>query len=758
MDRRNFNRLLALSGAGSALNIKPWLALPSVSAEDQAAQASNTSRALAPVQFDTVCYRVNGNPTFLYSGEFHYFRVPKSDWRRRMDLFQAAGGNCLATYIPWCLHEPEEGKFVFRNETGALDFEAFLRVARDTGLYVIARPGPYQYSELKYDGLPGWLCENYPELHAKDIEGKSFRTSSVSYVHPLFLEKAHTWFDHVAPIIAAHTVSRGGPVAITQLDNEMTGIHIWFGSLDYNPVSMGFGKPDGRYPRFLRRRYDDVGALNHAYATTFKSFEEVKPVAPAGNATTAQVRRAKDYFDFYLATVAEYAGLLAGWLRAHGVDTPLTHNSGGPTMNTNYLESVEALGNKTFLLGSDHYYNLDQSWTQNNPTPQYAATIFVSLETLRLMGYPATVMEMPSGSASDWPPVTAGDCKACYWTNLALGMKGSNYYIFTGGPNPPGVGATTDVYDYGAPIGAKNEMRPLYEVQKELGKFLERTTWLNEGEREFDCRFALDFEYSRSGQYWKNRGEFLVSSAEAWDFLRTGVLTTALCASLSPVFCDLRKDDWIGDRFTPVVLVSSSSLAREKQERVIRFLKAGGRLLIAPVLPVVDENLQACTLLRDFLGSPVIERNPGGFARITILDVENVLDNGENYFTHDLPAGAQAIGKDESTRRILAWESSTEGGGRATFLGFRWLHAMREHSRMLESLMALLGLERRVECSNPNLWTSLRSAGGRSALFIMNLFTSPQEAAIRCRPGGRNGVRDLGQQKLDPMSVKYLEI
>ena len=186
------------------------------------------------------------------------------------------------------------------------------------GLYVIARPGPYQYSELKYDGLPGWLCENYPELHAKDIEGKSFRTSSISYVHPLFLEKAHTWFDHVAPIIAAHTVSRGGPVAITQLDNEMTGIHIWFGSLDYNPVSMGFGKPDGRYPRFLRRRYDEVGALNHAYATTFKSFEEVKPLVPAGSAAAAQVRRAKDYFDFYLATVAEYAGTPRGMVTRAG--------------------------------------------------------------------------------------------------------------------------------------------------------------------------------------------------------------------------------------------------------------------------------------------------------------------------------------------------------------------------------------------------------------------------------------------------------
>jgi len=756
MDRRTFNRILAMSGAGSALGAKS--ALASFSGNPQAPPLPDASRRLAPVKFDTVSYRINEKPTYLYSGEFHYFRVPKADWRRRMELFREAGGNCVATYLPWYLHEPEEGRIVFGGESGVLDFEAFLHTAQEVGLYVIARPGPYQYTEMKYDGLPGWLCENYPELHAQNLDGASFRISSVSYLHPLFLEKARKWFDHVAPIIAARTVSKGGPIALTQLDNELAGIHIWFGSLDYNPVTMGFGKPEGRYPRFLRQRYGDVAAMNRTYGTTFESFEKAKPMVLPDSAGVAQIRRVKDYFDFYLGTIGEYAQTLAGWLREHGVGTPLIHNSAGPTMNAYFLETVEALGNKTFLLGSDHYYNLDQSWGQNNPTPQYAVSIFASLEMLRLMGYPPTVMEMPSGSASDWPPVTPGDCKACYWTNLALGMKGDNYYIFTGGPNPPDAGTTTDVYDYGAPIGAKNELRPLYDVQKDLGRFLEKSSWLEESERECDCRFALDFEYARADQYWKNRAGFLLSGGEAWDFFRKGALTTALCASLSPVFCDLRKDDWIRDRSTPVVLVSSSSMARAKQERVVRFLKEGGRVLIVPVIPVVDENLEPCTLLSDFLGSPALEHNPDAFARVTILDGQNILDNGENYFTHTLPPGARALGKDEHTNRILAWELATEGGGRAIFLGFRWLHGMREHSLMLESLLARLGLERRVECPNPNLWTSLRTAGDHSALFIMNLFTSPQEAEIRCRPAGRSGVVSLGQHKLEPMSVKYVEV
>jgi beta-galactosidase len=114
-----------------------------------------------PVSFDSLCYRLDGRRHYVYSGEFHYFRVPRRDWGKRMRLLKAAGGNALATYIPWMIHEPQEGDFRF---SGAkhLALEAFLDKAAEMELHVIARPGPYQYSELAYAGLPGWLCENYP--------------------------------------------------------------------------------------------------------------------------------------------------------------------------------------------------------------------------------------------------------------------------------------------------------------------------------------------------------------------------------------------------------------------------------------------------------------------------------------------------------------------------------------------------------------------------------------------------------------------
>src|SRR5208283_4159209 len=399
-----------------------------------------------------------------------------------------------------------------------------------------------------------------------------------------------------------------------------------------------------------------------------------------------------------------------------------------------------------------------QNWAQNNPTPQYALKIFCSLEILRLMGFPPTVMELPGGSGSDWPPVTPQDARACYWANLALGMKGNNFYIFTGGPNPPGVGTTSDIYDYGAAVGADGSIRPLYYVQKELGDFLQQHLWLCEAEREHDFRVVVDLHGSIADNYWKSRGDFLLTDAEAWDLTRRGVLNSGFCASLSPILCDLRSDDWVGDKTTPVVIVSSSCMEADQQKRVMQFLRAGGKALILPVLPSHDDNFKRCTLLSDFLGSPRIHANDTSFPRITIAGVVNIENNMENFVTATLPAQAQVIGNDETTGIPIAWQLKTEGNGEVIFLGFRWFHAMHEHERMMKTLLERLGLKQIVLCNNPNVWTSLRTGENKSSLFILNLSSSPMEAQITCRPRLRPHTVDTGNHKLPAMTVKYVDV
>ncbi len=701
-------------------------------------------------------YIINGKPDFLISGEFHYFRVPYSDWERRLKLFKEAGGNCVSTYIPWILHEPEEGRFCF-GDIPERDLEGFLKLCHKMELAVVCRPGPYQYSEMRYAGLPGWLCENYPEILARNINGIVFNNTSVSYLHPVFLEKVKRWFNTVCPILAEYIVSRGGPVAFAQIDNELMGIHEWSGSWDYHTEAMGIGKEDGRYPDFLKKRYLTLEALNIAYGTRFKSFSDVFPAEKTENMKVEERRRVKDYQDFYFSTVAEYAEILVNWMRDDGIDCDIIHNSGNPYMNSYFLETVSKLGKK-FLLGSDHYYNLNMDWEQNNPTPQYASKVFYSNEMLRLMGYPATVFELPGGSCADWPPITSVDLEACYMVNTALGMKGFNYYIFTGGYNPQGIGQFGDDYDFGASVASDGTIRPHYNTQKKFGKFLSENTWLASAEQVCDFYAGIDWDHTRSRYYFSGGGDNEFCNTSAWDFLRKGVLITAMCASYALNMADLKDGKSLMNLDKPLFVPTSVCMALEVQKNLVDFVKSGGMLLLAPVIPYMDENFNKCELLKDFLYGAEVENCKKASPTVNVGPVHNVLMNGTLWSSVIRPEKAVKIAGEENTGAEIGWHLSFQGGGRVIWLGLQWQHAKFEHMHMLKYLLGLLNCRNPVvESTNPNIWTSLRSDGKKYMLFLMNLFTSPMNTRIRLLQ--ENGLyTETKEYKPGPMEVMAIEV
>jgi beta-galactosidase len=331
-------------------------------------------------------------------------------------------------------------------------------------------------------------------------------------------------------------------------------------------------------------------------------------------------------------------------------------------------------------------------------------------------------------------------------------MKGVNYYIFTGGPNPPGAGSTTDLYDYDASISASGEVRPLYAAQQAFGRFVhDHPDWLA-ARRLSDFRLGLDFEYQRARQYWREPGPFLLNAPDAAAFLRQGLLTTALCASLSPELVDLDRDDWVADLSTPLVIASAASMGRAKQERLAEFLKRGGRLLIAPVLPTLDENLQPCTVLADFLGSPLQRPNRRGLSRPRIGEVVNV--SGTAYPFTRVPPGAEVIGIDEFAGQPLALTILTEGGGQALLLGLQWVQSMREHERMFRGLLQRLGIVQAIHCSNPNLWATAFQSNTALYVFLLNLFTAPMQAEVQVNLSGT--TIDFGSLTVEPVSVMPL--
>ena len=148
-------------------------------------------------------FLLDQKPVKILSGAIHYFRIVPEYWEDCFYNLKAMGFNTVETYIPWNLHEPEEGVFDFSR---GKDIVRFVRLAQEMGLMVILRPTPFICAEWEFGGLPAWL------LRYKDMK---VRTNT-----PLFLEKVDAYYRELFSRIKDLQVTQGGPVIMLQVENE----------------------------------------------------------------------------------------------------------------------------------------------------------------------------------------------------------------------------------------------------------------------------------------------------------------------------------------------------------------------------------------------------------------------------------------------------------------------------------------------------------------------------------------------------------
>ncbi|MGE7136724.1 beta-galactosidase [Luteibacter sp. NPDC031894] len=157
------------------------------------------------VTYDRYSLVIDGKPTYLWSGSFHYWRLPSPDlWLDVLQKMKAAGFNAVEIYFDWGYHSPKRGVYDF---SGIRDVDRLLDMARDVGIYVIARPGPYINAETDAGGFPGWLVTT---------AGKP-RSNS-----PEYTAAYREWMTQINRIIARHQVTDGGgSVLLYQVENEL---------------------------------------------------------------------------------------------------------------------------------------------------------------------------------------------------------------------------------------------------------------------------------------------------------------------------------------------------------------------------------------------------------------------------------------------------------------------------------------------------------------------------------------------------------
>lgn len=190
-----------------ALGLVLLLSYSSVTAAASSA-ASLSSAVRVPqrhtVTFDHYSLMIDGKRTYIWSGEFQYWRLPSPGlWRDVLQKMKSAGFNAVTMYFSWGYHSPRKGVYDF---SGVRNVNLLLAIAQQTGLYVIARPGPYIEAESDAGGLPGWLTT---------IKGTSRSTA------PEYTADSEEWLSHIDAILAKHLLTNGtGPVILYQPENE----------------------------------------------------------------------------------------------------------------------------------------------------------------------------------------------------------------------------------------------------------------------------------------------------------------------------------------------------------------------------------------------------------------------------------------------------------------------------------------------------------------------------------------------------------
>jgi len=151
------------------------------------------------IRYDARCFTIQGRDTLLYGACMHYPRTPKDLWRDRLGKLKQAGFNTIETYVFWNYHEPVEGQI------DMTEFQDFVRLVHEMGMWLVARVGPYVCAEWDAGGFPHWLI------------GKQFPLRSDA---PESVQSSQSWYDRVLPVVRDNMITQGGPVILIQIENE----------------------------------------------------------------------------------------------------------------------------------------------------------------------------------------------------------------------------------------------------------------------------------------------------------------------------------------------------------------------------------------------------------------------------------------------------------------------------------------------------------------------------------------------------------
>jgi beta-galactosidase len=683
---------------------------------------------------------VDDRPRTFVGGEIHYFRLAREDWRDRIAKLKAAGGNLVASYVPWLMHEPVEGEIDLEGKTTPnLDLGAFIDLCRDNDLLFFARPGPFIMAEMKNEGLPYWLYTKHPEIIPVTWDGKPAPTRTVDYLAPGFLEEVRRWYEAVmGRVIAPRLQPNGGNIIGVQLDNEI-GMLSWISN-----------SPDltdhvlGDFVQWLQKRYDAATLkTRYPFALDNPLIRDTAIRAPREEYAAALMR---DLGHFMRDRYARYVATLRSYAEEYGIrGVPFVINIHGTDRGRGftfpvgisqlYAAYTQAPG---YVAGSDHYLG-DLSMT--NFQDLYLMNAFMA--AVNNPDQPLTSVEFEAGSGDYGenyggridPSAVDFKVRMC----LAQGNRLINYYLFTGGINAPlpqpvhdgndRIAFTGERHGFGAPVSPEGVLNYTYpRLARVTSMALALGDKLAVMEEEHDglaFAFIPDYYMTEYKYPASARMNAIVANVEAnrgpgaWESVARAMLLAGYRFGAVDI-----QDKPLDSAGAPVlVLASARYMDGDLQRKLVDYLTAGGAILLYGEVPLFDMEANPCTLLAEALGlTPLGAREGATFYYVSLYSTGWAAPHAETR-THYAQVFEQARG--EVILRVVGTDEACGfdipvGKGRAIVITAAYTADIPFFRTALENLGASAGLRYNTPYYGVFL-TSTASPDGERFLHILNL-------------------------------------
>jgi beta-galactosidase len=642
---------------------------------------------------------LDGAPLFLHAGEFHYFRTPPGEWPQRLGLLKAAGFNAVASYIPWLWHQPQPGVSHLEGYTHPMrDLAGFIDLAAEMGLLFIARPGPYIMAETINEGIPPWVFAQHPKAALQTPDGTVHNLAS--YLHPDFLGAVAGWYRAVFAVLAPRQITRGGPILLVHLDNEMGMPHWLRNAVDVNPDTL--------------RCFADY-------------LEKVHGERPAEEGLLEQLPHAgpmlEDYRRFYRGYLRDYTLWLWDEAKANGLEVPAVVNIhgfavSGKTFPIGLSQLVEAMAIPGMLSATDVYPlhigegNIHELLLVNELT-----------KALQNPQQPLFSLEFQAGGNQDHSGVQTSFYDLHSRLCISSGMRAINHYLFFAGENDPLL-SPVKRHDWGPPVRKDGSLRAHYHRYPKLSRALAAygdALTLARPQTVTTIGVQLDdFMTEVNNPATEEATRRLTHQREVvlFDFIARGLTMTHRpfdALELSRAHLDPAR--------TPTLWVMMERQCDAGvQEKLLGYVQAGGQLVLVGRMCLEDRQHQPCTLLKDALGVTVAGTLERDLIRVFNHDdvpaalIERYEGRFDDVFAMGGDGGAVGFVK-------------ALGQGRVMMLGAAPLERTLAELDILHQMAACMDCSPMFELSH---WADVRLSQGEagSFLFVANYRDDPVETTV----------------------------